>query len=64
MLKNIDDAIEGMLLIENGIPRRYPTIARWHGFHMAHTGHWYYAYTIDADTITIMDACHEQNMHD
>ena len=31
---------------------------------MAHSGHWYYAYTIDGDTITIHDACHEQNMHE
>ena len=25
---------------------------------------WYYAYTIDGDTITIQDACHAQNMHE
>ncbi len=23
---------------------------------------WYFAYTIDGDTITIVDACHAQNM--
>jgi hypothetical protein len=26
------------------------------------TDKWYYAYTIDGDTITIVDACHAQNM--
>ena len=31
---------------------------------MAHSGHWYYAYTIDGDTITIHDACHERDMHE
>jgi hypothetical protein len=30
---------------------------------MANAGKWYYAYTIDKDTITIQDACHAQNMH-
>ena len=24
----------------------------------------YFAYTIDGDTITIVDACHAQNMHE
>ena len=31
---------------------------------MANAGKWYYAYTIDDETITIQDACHEQNMHE
>ena len=31
---------------------------------MAHAGQWYYAYTINGDTITIEDACHVQNMHE
>jgi hypothetical protein len=31
---------------------------------MAHAGHWYYAYTINDDTVTIEDARHEQNMHE
>jgi hypothetical protein len=31
---------------------------------MANVGKWYYAYTIDDETITIQDACHEQNMHE
>ena len=29
---------------------------------MAHTGHWYYAYSINDDVITIHDTCHELNM--
>ena len=66
MLKNIDDAINGIFLIEKTLLRRKPTIGRWQvqGWHMAHAGTWYYAYTIDGDTITIQDACHQQNMHE
>jgi len=41
-----------------------PTIPRWIGYHMANTDKWYFAYTIDDDTITIVDACHAQNMHE
>lgn len=33
-------------------------------WHMANTDKWYYAYTIDGDTITIQDTCHAQNMHE
>jgi hypothetical protein len=62
MHKNIDEAIDAMYCIEKDLLRRRPTIARWEGFHMAHAGHWYYAYSINGDTITIEDACHEQNM--
>jgi hypothetical protein len=29
---------------------------------MANTDKWYYAYIIDGDTITVVDACHAQNM--
>ncbi len=29
---------------------------------MANTDKWYYAYTIEGDTITVVDACHAQNM--
>lgn len=25
---------------------------------------WYYAYTIDGDTVTVVDACHAQNMRE
>ena len=64
--RNVLDATNGMYKVENGLLRRKPTIARWQkqGYHMAHAGQWYYAYTIDGDTITMQDACHVQNMHD
>ena len=29
---------------------------------MAHAGKWYYAYSINDDTIIIEDACYEKNM--
>jgi len=65
MLKNIDDAVDPMFQIEQSLLRRKPTLERWQkaGWHMANAGKWYYAYTISGDTITIEDACHEQNMH-
>lgn len=25
---------------------------------------WYYAYTFDGETVTVVDACHAQNMHE
>lgn len=31
---------------------------------MANTDKWYFAYTFDGETITIVDACHAQNMHE
>ena len=64
MYKNIDDAVDGMFLIEKKLLRREPIILRWAGYHMANTDKWYYAYTIDGGIITIVDACHAQNMHD
>lgn len=64
MNRNIIEAYDAMSLVEKSLPRRKPTIARWQGYHMVHAGHWYYAYSIQDDTIIIEDACHEQNMHD
>ena len=66
MQRNVLDATNGMRLIEKTLLRRKPTLTRWQqqGYHMANTGKWYYAYTIDGDTITIQDACHAQNMHE
>ena len=64
MHKNIDEAIDAMFLIEKTLLRRTPTLKRWQGWYMAHFGQWYYAYTIEDDTITIQDACHVQNMHE
>ena len=31
---------------------------------MANTDKWYYAYTIDDETIIVVDARHAQNMHE
>ena len=31
---------------------------------MANTDKWYYAYIIEGDTVTVVDARHAQNMHD
>ena len=66
MHKHIAEAYDAMFLIEKTLHRRTPTIPRWQkqGWHMANTEKWYYAYTIDNDTITIQDACHAQNMHE
>ena len=64
MHKNIDDAVDAMYGIEVSLLRRTPTLKRWQDYHMAHSGYWYYAYTINGDTITIVDVCHEQNMHE
>ena len=64
MEKNVNDSIDSMYQIEKTLHRRKPTMRRWAGYHMANTDKWYYAYTIEGDTITIVDACHAQNMHD
>jgi hypothetical protein len=64
MEENVNGAYDSIYQIENGLLRREPTIERWKGFHMANTDRWYYAYTIDGDTITVVDACHVQNMHE
>lgn len=62
MEKNVLDAYDSMYQIEQTLLRREPTISRWKGYHMANTDKWYFAYTIEDDTITIVDACHAQNM--
>ena len=64
MEKNVHDAIDSIYQIERTLPRRTPTLSRWANYHMANTDKWYFAYTIDGDTITIVDACHAQNMHE
>ena len=64
MERNVHDAFFSIYRIEDTLPRRQPTIARWAGYHMANTERWYYAYRIDGDTITVVDACHAQNMHE
>ena len=62
-MRNVHDALTSICDIENGLLRRKPTLVRWKEYHMANTDKWYFAYTIDDDTITIIDACHAQNMH-
>lgn len=62
MEKNVYDAYDAMFQIEKTQLRREPTIERWKGYYMANTDKWYFAYTIEGDTITIVDACHAQNM--
>lgn len=64
MLENIDDAVDAFYLIENGLLRRKPTLKRCSGYNMAHSGNWYFAYTFDGETVTVVDACHAQNMHE
>ena len=62
MEKNVHDAYDSIFQIERTLLRREPTISQWAGYHMANTDRWYFAYTIEGDTITIVDACHAQNM--
>lgn len=64
MLTYIDNTIDSINSSEQTLLRRRPTISRWQNWHMAHSGNWYYAYSIDGDTIVIHDACHQQNMHE
>ncbi len=61
--RNVYDAMQSIYEIERTLLRRKPTLSRWAGYHMGNTDKWYFAYTIDGDTITIVDACHAQNMH-
>lgn len=63
-IRDVQNAVYGIYQIEKTLLRRKPTISQWTGYHMANKGKWYYAYTIDADTIFIEDACHAQNMHE
>ena len=62
MHKNIDDAIDSMYQIERALLHRQPTNPDWLGLYMANTDKWYYAYFIENDIISIVDACHAQNM--
>ena len=62
MEKNVNDAFDDIYKIEKSLLRREPTIDRWRGCYMANTDKWYYAYTFDGNTVTVVDACHTQNM--
>lgn len=62
MHKNVDETIDAMYKIENGLHRRVPTIERWKDCYMANTSKWYFAYKVFGETVVVMDACHAQNM--
>ena len=62
MHKNADEAIDAMYQIELILLRRKPTIERWKDCYMANNDKWYFAYKINGDVITVVDACHAQNM--
>jgi len=64
MEQNVQDAYDSIFMIEQSLLRREPTISRWKGYYMANTEKWYYAYTLEGDTVTVVDACHAQNMHE
>ena len=55
---------DAIYCIERTLLRREPTLSRWKGYHMANTDKWYFAYTFDGETVTVVDACHAQNMHE
>ena len=61
--RNVHDAVFSIYGIESTLLRREPTLSRWKGYHMANTNKWYFAYTFDGETVTVVDACHAQNMH-
>lgn len=64
MEKNVHDAFNSIYEIESTLLRREPTLSRWKGYYMANTDKWYFAYTFDGETVTVVDACHAQNMHE
>lgn len=64
MEKNVNDAFDSIYEIENNLLRREPTLSRWKGYYMANTDKWYFAYTFNGETVTVVDACHAQNMHE
>ena len=61
--RNVHDAVFSIYGIESTLLRREPTLSRRKGYHMANTDKWYFAYTFDGETVTVVDACHAQNMH-
>jgi len=62
MEKNVNEAYDAIFQIERTLLRREPTLERWKGYMMANTDKWYYAYTFDGETVTVVDACHAQNI--
>ena len=64
LIRNARQAVRSIYQIELTLLRRKPLITRWKQYYMAYAGGWYYAYTIEGNTIVVRDACHKQNMHD
>jgi len=63
-IRDVQNAVYGIYQIEKTLLRRKPTLTCWAGYYMANKGKWYYAYVIDGDTITVVDARHAQNMYE
>ncbi len=64
MLRQINKTVDAIYEIEHTLLRRKPIISRWKGMYMAHAFNWYYAYSIEGNTVVIHDACHQRNMHE
>lgn len=64
--RDVQNAVFSIYRIENGLLRREPILSRWlqKGYYMANTDKWYYAYTIEGDIVTVVAACHAQNMRE
>lgn len=62
--RDVQVALASVRDIERTLLRREPTISRWKGYMMAGTDKWYFAYTFDGEVVTIVDACHAQNMYE
>ena len=62
--RDVHVALTSIYDIERLLLRRKPTISRWKGYMMANTDKWYFAYIFDGETVTVVDACHAQNMHE
>ncbi len=64
--RDYNHAIYSIPMIENGLLRRPPSLARWEGYFMATTkdNRWCFAYRISGNTIYVEDACHSQNIHE
>jgi len=60
---NYLEAESSIYTIENGLLRRKPTIKKWKGYYMAHSGKWYFAYKVFGDKVFVVDARHAQNMY-
>lgn len=64
--KYINQTKSAIYQIENGLPRRKPSMQRWHGLYMTTSKdkRWNFAYRIQDDTVYVEDASHAQNIHE